>query len=244
MELIEWSIVPVPADADAVRSAYHQVLDSVLSPTTRKTSPLQTSESDMTEQEVAAAVERALSKRDEAAQRSDEIKNAVREVLTETLKEMGGLPDAPAVPATTDAPAVPTTTVVPATTDTPAVPTTAAAVLAEGDQQALIDAGIEARSEVMELCRDLLPEGFDPKGKSNKDVLVAAAGTEIEKAAERSEDYLRAKLEDIAARRATAQPHAGTNLGLKIGATPVPQLTRSLSAVDIQQLARQKGVAA
>ena len=50
-------------------------------------------------------------------------------------------------------------------------------------------------------CRDLLPKDFDRKGKTTKDILVAAAGDEIPDAAERSEDYLQAKIETILERR-------------------------------------------
>ena len=59
----------------------------------------------------------------------------------------------------------------------------------------------ERRADLLTLVSDLLPKDFDRKGKSTKDILVAAAGDEIPDAAERSEDYLQAKIETILERR-------------------------------------------
>ena len=67
-----------------------------------------------------------------------------------------------------------------------------------------IERTAEKRSDLIVQFRALLPEGFDPKGKKVKEILVAAAGKEIEKAEERSEDYLLARLESIVERREEA----------------------------------------
>ena len=67
-----------------------------------------------------------------------------------------------------------------------------------------IEAAYEARAEVIEQFRSLLPKDYDTKGKSVHEVLVAAAGTEIEDAEERSEDYLLGRLEIIVERRQDA----------------------------------------
>ena len=59
----------------------------------------------------------------------------------------------------------------------------------------------ERRADLLTMVSDLLPKDFDRKGKSTKEILVAAAGDEIPDAAERSEDYLQAKIETILERR-------------------------------------------
>jgi len=67
----------------------------------------------------------------------------------------------------------------------------------------------EARADLLTLVRDLLPEDTETRGMSNHEILVAAAGDEIEDASERSEDYLRAKIEGIVERRAEAEKASG-----------------------------------
>ena len=59
----------------------------------------------------------------------------------------------------------------------------------------------ERRADLLTMVADLLPKDFDRKGKTTKEILVAAAGDEIPDAAERSEDYLQAKIETILERR-------------------------------------------
>ena len=52
--------------------------------------------------------------------------------------------------------------------------------------------------------RSLLPKDFDTKGKTRKEILVAACGDEVEDSENRTEDYLHAKAEGIIERRAAA----------------------------------------
>ena len=63
------------------------------------------------------------------------------------------------------------------------------------------EATVEARVDALTRFRSLLPTDFDHKGKSVKDILVAAAGDEVKDAEKRSEDYLLAKVEGILERR-------------------------------------------
>ena len=49
-----------------------------------------------------------------------------------------------------------------------------------------------------------MPTTYDFAGKSRHEILVAAAGDEVERADERSDDYLHAKIETILERRANA----------------------------------------
>ena len=62
----------------------------------------------------------------------------------------------------------------------------------------------DARAELILSVKPLLPKDFETRGKTNHEILVAAAGDEITGAEERSDDYLMAKLEGIAERRAAA----------------------------------------
>ena len=60
------------------------------------------------------------------------------------------------------------------------------------------------RAELILSVNDLLPDDADTRAMSNHDILVAAAGEEVENAAERSEDYLRGRIEEILRRREAA----------------------------------------
>lgn len=72
------------------------------------------------------------------------------------------------------------------------------------------EANAEARAELLVMLSDLLPDGTETRGKSNKDLLVLAVGDEIDDAEDRSEDYLRAKVEGIIERRENATKGAPT----------------------------------
>ena len=50
---------------------------------------------------------------------------------------------------------------------------------------------------------------FQTRGKSDHEILVAAAGDEVANAADRSVEYLLAKVEDIAQRRADSESKPG-----------------------------------
>ena len=69
------------------------------------------------------------------------------------------------------------------------------------DSKASIEEAAEQRAELLTMVAPLLPKDFDRAGKTTKDILVAAAGDEVQDAANRSEDYLRAKIETIIERR-------------------------------------------
>ena len=71
-------------------------------------------------------------------------------------------------------------------------------------EQATVDAEqrAEERADLLLLTRDLLPDDYKARGKSDHDILVDAVGNEVPDAKDRSADYLRAKVEAIAERRA------------------------------------------
>ena len=60
------------------------------------------------------------------------------------------------------------------------------------------------RADLVIQVRGLLADDYDFTGKSRHEILVAAAGEEVERADERSDDYLHAKIENILERRANA----------------------------------------
>jgi hypothetical protein len=77
----------------------------------------------------------------------------------------------------------------------------------------------EDRADLLVMIRELLPEGTVARGKSSKDLLVLAVGEEVDKASERSEEYLLAKVEGIVERREAAGPTAP----VVRGGTPQPK---------------------
>ena len=74
------------------------------------------------------------------------------------------------------------------------------------DARTKTEAEVEQRADLLVMCRahTLFPKDYDTKGKSLKDLMVAACGDEVKEAAKQNEDYLRAKLEAIVERREQA----------------------------------------
>ena len=67
------------------------------------------------------------------------------------------------------------------------------------------EADAETRADLILTVKPLLPKGTpEVRGKSNQELLVLAVGDEVSGAADRSEDYLLAKVEGIVERRAAA----------------------------------------
>ena len=101
---------------------------------------------------------------------------------------------------------------------------------AEDDEETMAEKAAklaEERADLLVMVRDLLPEDFEARGASNHDILVAAAGEEVEDAEERSEDYLRAKIEDIVARRTAAEEAQRSSGG------PQPKTTKPRAVIDV-----------
>ena len=73
------------------------------------------------------------------------------------------------------------------------------------------DSKVEARTNLILMVRDILPDNTDLKGKNEKEILVMAVGDEVKDADKKSEDYLTAKVEDIVKRRADAFKKRGIN---------------------------------
>ena len=96
-----------------------------------------------------------------------------------------------------------------------------------------------ARVALLRQVDGLLPDGFDTTGKTDKEILVAAVGDEVENAADRSEDYLLGRIEEIAQRRAAASqgtPGIGTGNGTEAWQSG----SRAMNAVDLKRMESQK----
>ena len=78
------------------------------------------------------------------------------------------------------------------------------------------------RAELLVTVNPLLPKDTEIRGKSNHELLVLAVGDEVKGAKDRSEDYLLAKVEDIAKRRETAPAGGPAGGGSGGGAMPAP----------------------
>ena len=74
----------------------------------------------------------------------------------------------------------------------------------EKDMAEKFDVEVRERADLVIQVRGLLADDYDFTGKSRHEILVAAAGDEVERADERSDDYLHAKIENILERRANA----------------------------------------
>ena len=67
------------------------------------------------------------------------------------------------------------------------------------------DAEVQARADLIVQVQPLMPKDYAFAGKTRSEILVTAAGDEVPNAAERSDDYLHAKVEGILERRANVQ---------------------------------------
>ena len=75
----------------------------------------------------------------------------------------------------------------------------------DGGRAATFDAEVQARADLIVQVQPLMPHDYDFAGKTRSEILVTAAGDEVPNAAERSDDYLHAKVEGILERRANVQ---------------------------------------
>ena len=99
----------------------------------------------------------------------------------------------------------------------------AAETKAEEDRESAEELA-ETRADLLVLVDDLLPEGTETRGKSNKDLLVLAVGKEVADSEKRSEDYLLAKVEEIAVRRDSAGVPAGDGTRRPVSGANVPAM--------------------
>ena len=84
------------------------------------------------------------------------------------------------------------------------------------DDEEMMKKKADSRADLLITVKPLLAEGTETRAMTNHELLVAAVGDEVSGAADRSEDYLLAKVEAIAERRAAAA--AGNPVPVKSGA--------------------------
>ena len=75
----------------------------------------------------------------------------------------------------------------------------------DGGRAAKFDAEVQARADLIVQVQPLMPKDYAFAGKTRSEILVTAAGDEVPNAAERSDDYLHAKVEGILERRNAVQ---------------------------------------
>ena len=85
------------------------------------------------------------------------------------------------------------------------------------DRAAKFDAEVQARADLIVQVQSLMPKDYEFAGKTRSEILVTAAGDEVPNAAERSDDYLHAKVEGILERRANAVQSGNGRAGCNSG---------------------------
>ena len=105
----------------------------------------------------------------------------------------------------------------------------------DGGRAANFDAEVQARADLIVQVQSLMPKDYEFAGKTRSEILVTAAGDEVPNAAERSDDYLHAKVEGILERRANVQGQrqdttqtAGANANRNVGYLSAPVSVHSV----------------
>ena len=118
----------------------------------------------------------------------------------------------------------------------------AEAARAQADTDAAAaDQRVEERAELLNTVRPLLTEGTETRGMSDHALLVAAVGDEVSDAADRSVDYLTAKVETILERREGSEGGGPTPA---VGQPPAGTLTSRPGSVNIGSMIQRRAAAA
>ena len=210
-ELIEWSIVAVPADVDSVRSVHRSAINEILLPPPEDVK--------MDEKEIQATVEAAVKRSLEALDKGGALDKPNEAMLTERMAAIVKGEVNAALKQRDDA--------------------VTAQAKAEADAKASAErasADAESRADLLVTVRGLVPDGTVTKGKSTHDLLVLAAGDEVTDAANRSDDYLLAKVETIVERRAAAANGPGMGYRSASPTGGAPKLSRPMTVMQMQRL--------
>ena len=212
-DLLEWSITPIPADADSVMELQRTILGE----------PGDNMDAAAVEKAISDAIKGALPKQ-------EDLKSPAPldvEGLTRSLSDVIGVEFKRRDDAT-------------AKTEAEAV---AAKKITDEKESTLKRSmeNAEDRLELLVSVKPLLPDDFVTRGITNKDIIVKALGDEVKDAEKLDEAYLRGVLDQIILRRSDlpqnkpAQSRASNGKDAPTGATGFP-LTRPLSVVDIANL--------
>ena len=223
--LVEWSLTPIGADPDALRGRdeYGRLVTSWLRDGTEPKE--KEMEEDKIRELIAAALKDKQTEDERMTAMTGAIAEAVKGVTTERDAAIAERDAAKAELEKQKPPADP-----PA--DPPAGETTLEKQVEEAVAKAEQEA--EAKYELAASARELLPDDFDVKGSKVRDILLAAAGDEVEDKDKKSDDYLRASVDGILARRR----EAGQG-GAPSGSGPAPAM-RASSVYDLMARKRDQ----
>ena len=188
LRLLSGLYVPIGADPEAMRSAYMRSLDALLELPTSEPEK----EKGMTDEEIQKAI--ALGIKVGLA--------ADAEARTKIMDDQFAALKVAAEQTAKTPPEEPTPKEPPAET--------------EAEKETKQTELVEARAALLVKSRSLLPKEFDTKGKTDREIMVAAIGTAIKDAGERSDGYLEATMDGILDRReagAQYRSHAASTTG-------------------------------
>lgn len=169
IEMVEWSLVNVPADPDALRKSLSNVFDDILVADRSKR------EAQMTNSDIETLVKKTI---DEHTSGPTYDKDAMGSAITQAVKV--------AVDAAVDA----------AMKERDEAQAQAQqAETDKRDAEAALQERAESRAELLVHTKGLLPPEFETKGKSEREIIVAALGDRIDDVQSKSDDYLRARFD-------------------------------------------------
>ena len=234
-ELIEWSIVPVPADKDAVRSAMTSIMDDIFSE--------DSGDIEMDESEIKEMITKALKDHKEDSSRHDDLVKTITDTITKNINDT--------IKARQDSDAEIERRVEEGIAERMSKKKAEEDEMKEKEKEKMskkkaddedmkekekglsdeeLEARAEERADLLVMVKELLPDDFKVRGASNHDIMIAAVGDEVENAKDRSADYLMAKLENIIETRAAAEKSRSSGANNKV---PV---YRSSGRIDVTKL--------
>lgn len=185
--MLEWSWVGIPADPHALRKSLDAVMHDIIRAD-------DTQEAVMSNTEIEGVVKKALEEHiaDKPTYEPDTLVSAIVEAVGPAIDQKIKERDE-------------------------AVAAAAAAEKEKSDAQEELSRMAEDRADLLVATKGMLPDGFETKGASDRDILVAALGDRVDDAGNKSDDYLRARLDletetraQVGARSATMQAKTQT----------------------------------
>lgn len=224
--LVEWSIVSVPADTDAVRARLAAAKQGEVAMTKEEREGIVRELKDElkgSQNEGLASRLESLIKDMEAKDADQALEERLGKIIDDKLESAGLKRAAGTTPSG----------------EGEVQGAGEGAGTGEGLTQEDVEKRAAARVALLRQVDGLLPDGFDTAGKTDKEILVAAVGDEVKDAADRSEDYLLGRIEEIAQRRSDASKGtAGIGTG---GGTEIWNSTsRAMNAVELRNMEAQK----
>ena len=107
---------------------------------------------------------------------------------------------------------------------------------------------VEVRANLLVKTRELLPQGFESRGKSGRDIMLAAIGDALADADKRDDGYLEATLDSIVEQRSAAGRYRsglGTSTTQVVGKEEFDKIlqARSMPAENVRQRAVREQIA-